>query len=285
MMSYLLLEGVMNPTLKSETIMEERFVAFIDILGFTEAVERIERNNNSENNELRRIKSILNFMDEETTDPNYCADLPIYIKTDEGLIERELGDPRLTYVSDCIIISAEPTLDGFKGLSRKIHKITADLASDGFFCRGAITKGKLFHRDKVLFGSSYIKAYKLEEKVAKYPRVIIDPDIIDFFELADDEVPLAPAFYGKDTDGLYYQRYWTWYLYPPHAGSYEAYLMTVRSWIMHYLKEFKENEKLLVKYRWLQNEFNSLVSLWREEELIHIENIEEQDINQFEITY
>jgi hypothetical protein len=275
----------MNNILQSETIMEERFVAFLDILGFTEAVKRIEKNNNPENNELRRVKSILNFMSEETTESNYSADLPIYVKKGDELIEYELGDPRLTYVSDCIIISAEPTLDGFKGLSRKIHKITADLASDGFFCRGAITKGKLFHRDKVLFGSSYIKAYELEEKIAKVPRVIIDPDIIDFFELTGDEVPLAPAFFGKDIDGLYYQRYWTWFLYPPHAGSYETYLMTVRSWLMHHLKEFKGNENILFKYRWLQNEFNNLISLWREEGLIHIENIEEHDINQFKITY
>ena len=147
--------------------MEERFVAFIDILGFTQIVERIESDTPGDNFNLKRIKSVLNFMDEETYSPNYLPDLPVYTETDNELLETELGDPRLTYVSDCIIISAEPTLDGFKALSRKIHKITADLAFDGIFCRGAISKGKLYHRERILFGSSYIKAYKLEESVAK----------------------------------------------------------------------------------------------------------------------
>lgn len=264
----------MNPVLDESNIMEERFVAFIDILGFTEIVKSVESNNTHDNMDLKRIKSILNFMDEETTDPNYCADLPVYVETEDGLMETELGDPKITYVSDCIIISAEPTLDGFKGLSRKIHKITADLAYDGVFCRGAITKGKLFHHDKVIFGSSYIKAYKLEEEKADFPRVIVDPDIIDFFELEDGQFPLAPAFYGKDRDGLYYQRYWTWYLFPPYAGGFDSYLVIVRGWIVKHIETFEENPRVLSKYMWLKDEFNSLVDWWRDLEMIEIEKIE-----------
>ena len=263
----------MNPVLDETNIMKERFVAFLDILGFTEIVKGIESNHSSDNLDLKRIKSILNFMDEETTDPNYCSGLPVYVETEDGLIEKELGDPKLTYVSDCIIISAEPTLDGFKGLSRKIYKITAELAYDGVFCRGAITKGKLFHHDKVVFGSSYIKAYKLEEDKANFPRVIVDPDIIDFFELKEGQVPLEPAFYGKDKDGVYYQRYWTWYLFPPYAGGFDNYLMIVRDWIIKHIETFEGNSRVQPKYLWLKDEFNSLVDWWRELEMIEIDQI------------
>lgn len=266
----------MNPILDEDKIMEDRFVAFIDILGFTEIIKSIEANNTKDNQDLKRIKSILNFMDEETTDPNYSTDLPIYIESEKGLIEKELGDPRLTYVSDCIIISAEPTLDGFKGLSRKIHKITSDLAYDGIFCRGAITKGKLFHHDKVIFGTSYIKAYRLEDEKAKYPRVIIDPEIIEFFDLEDGKMPLAPAFYGKDKDGFYYQRYWTWYLFPPYSGSFDNYLMIVRNWIIEHIETFESNSGIQPKYIWLKDEFNSLVDMWRDLEIIDIERIENE---------
>lgn len=262
----------MNSVLNENTIMEERFVAFIDILGFTQIVKSIESNNTRENLDLKRIKSILNFMNEETTYSNYFTDLPVYVESEEGLVEKELGDPRITYVSDCIIISAEPTLDGFKGLSRKIHKITADLAYDGVFCRGAITKGKLFHHDKIFFGSSYINAYKLEEK-ADFPRVIVDPDIIDFFELEEGEFPLAPAFYGKDKDGMYYQRYWTWYLFPPYAGGFDSYLIMVRKWIIEHIKTFEGNSRVQPKYLWLKDEFNSLIDWWHELDMIEIERI------------
>ena len=243
--------------------MEERFVAFIDILGFTQLVTEIEADTGPHNFNLKRIKSVLNFMDEETYEPNYSADLPVYTETEDGLLETELGDPRLTYVSDCIIISAEPTLDGFKGLSRKIHKITADLAFDGIFCRGAISKGKLYHRDRILFGSSYIKAYKLEAS-AVHPRIIIDPDILDFFDLTDGKMPLAPAFYGKDTDGYFYQRYWTWYLFPPYAGDWVSYLNIVRGHLIKNAEIHRDNERVLQKYEWLINEYNSLINWWRE---------------------
>jgi hypothetical protein len=264
----------MNQVLNFSNIMEERFVAFIDILGFKGIVKSIELNNNENNPDLKRIKSILNFMNEETFDPNYSADLPVYVEKDGGLIELELGDPKLTYVSDCLIISSEPTLDGFKALSRKIHKITSDLAFDGVFCRGAITKGKLFHHDKVIFGSSYVKAYKLEEEKADFPRVIIDPDIIDFFDITNEKMPLSAMFYGKDIDGFYYQRYWTWQLFPPYIGRFEDYLMVVRKHIIDNLVAFEKDERLMGKYTWLKKEFNSLVDGWNKFNKFNVNRIE-----------
>ena len=254
------MSDIINPNYK----MEERFIAFLDILGFTKIIEKIEISIDKENSDLIKIKSILNFMNEESKSPNYGSDLPVYIETGEGLIEKELGDLRLTYISDCIIISAEPTMDGFKALSRKIHKITADLAYDGIFCRGAISKGKLFHRDNILFGSAYIRAYKLEEEISCFPRVIIDPDIIPFFALTEDKVPLGPISYGKDKDGYYYQRYWTWFLFPPYAGEYETYLNIVKSHIEFNLNKFDYESKEYKKYQWLKTEFNDLISWWAE---------------------
>lgn len=249
--------------LENDELMEERFVAFIDILGFKEIIRGIEERNSKDDLIFRKIRSVLNFMNEETYEPNYSTDLPVYEETEGGLIERELGDPRLTYISDCIIISAQPTMDGFKGLSRKIHKITADLASDGIFCRGAITKGKLFHKGRMIFGSSYIRAFTLEEELAVFPRVIIDPEIINFFSLEEGQMPLAPAFYGLDIDGFYYQRYWTWFLYPPHVGAYDSYLYRVRGHIDENLDKFKDSPRVLEKYEWLDREFNSLISWWQ----------------------
>ena len=237
--------------------MEERFVAFIDILGFKDLVKRIEANGHNSENALKTVKSVLNFMDEETYNPNYSADLPIYKETEEGIVELELGDPRLTYVSDCIIISTEATLDGFKALSRKIHKITSDLAVDGIFCRGAISKGKLFHKGRILFGSAYVRAFQLEEKEAKYPRVIVDPDILDFFDLSDGKVPLSQAFFGLDTDGYYYQRYWTWHMYPPYIFNFQDYFHIVEHHITERINEFESNPSLLEKYEWLKKEKNS----------------------------
>lgn len=254
----------MSSVLDPELVMEERFVAFLDILGFKDLIRSIENEGENSPHTLKIVKSILNFMDEEAYEPNYSSDLPVYEQVGDVVIERELGDPRLTYVSDCIIISAEPTLDGFKALSHKIHKITSDLAVDGFFCRGAISKGKLFHRSRILFGSAYVRAYQLEENSAKFPRVIVDPEILNFFDLGDGKVPLAPAFFGLDSDGFYYQRYWTWQKFPPYVSDFHTYMQIVEQHINSYKQKFGDSPNLLAKYEWLDNERKKLLNTWKE---------------------
>ncbi|MEG0926385.1 hypothetical protein [Chryseobacterium sp.] len=247
---------------------EERFVAFIDILGFKELIFNLEKGNKEE---LKKIKSILNFMNEETIESRYDVDLPIYEINDNGLIEKELGNPRMLYVSDCMVISADPTLDGFKILSNKIHKIISDLAVDGYFCRGAITKGSLFHHGNILFGSAYMRAYQLEPE-AIYPRIIIDPNILHFFDLTDDKVPLAPIFYGKDNDGFYYLKYFTIRFFPPYLSDWTQYLLIVKNHIVSNLhKNYKSyldsgkadiQKKIYLKYQWLAKEFNRNIDFY-----------------------
>lgn len=247
---------------------EDRFVAFIDILGFKDIITAIEAELHDDNHKLHSTKSVLNFLLEETQESHYFTDLPVYEIRDGIAYEYELGHPRLTYISDCIIISTDGDLDGFKALSRKIHKIIADLAVDGFFCRGAITRGKIFHHGQILFGSAYINAYKLEAK-AIYPRVIVDPAIIDFFDFSKIDVPLSPAFYSKDTDGLFYLNLTTWYLFPPYCGGFTTFLLIVREKIINNLNQTdmrtikqssamssQEIEKIFKKYEWLYQEFN-----------------------------
>jgi hypothetical protein len=65
--------------MKIPNILEDRFVAFIDILGFKGIVNNIE--NGSEC--FDKILSTLNFLDEETQESRYGSDLPIYELQDD----------------------------------------------------------------------------------------------------------------------------------------------------------------------------------------------------------
>jgi hypothetical protein len=94
--------------------------------------------------------------------------------------------------------------------------------------------------------------------------VIVDPDICEFFDLSEGKVPLAPAFFGRDSDGIYYQRYWTWYLYPPYVGSFVSYLNVTHNHILEKMERFKETPHLLEKYQWLKQEFENLVRVWKD---------------------
>jgi hypothetical protein len=107
------------------------------------------------------------------------------------------------------------------------------------------------------------------ETEAKFPRIIVDPDIIGFFRLKEGEVPIGKWCYGLDKDGLYYQRYWTWQKFPPYAYDFISYLMKVRQQIVSNLDKFGDNEKILPKYIWIKNEFNDLITWWTKLGLIN----------------
>jgi hypothetical protein len=91
---------------------QNRFAAFVDILGFKQMIVQIEGKAVGHEQLFMRLMSVLNFLNEESIESNGNHDLPIYELVDDGMIERELGNPRITYVSDCAIVSTEGTFDG-----------------------------------------------------------------------------------------------------------------------------------------------------------------------------
>ena len=60
----------------------------------------------------------------------------------------------------------------------------------GFFIRGSLVKGQLYTGRNFVYGRGLIKAYELENKEAKYPRIIVDNDslseIYNNFKNEDD---------------------------------------------------------------------------------------------------
>ena len=52
--------------------------------------------------------------------------------------------------------------------------LTLRLLSIGVLVRGGITKGKLHHTDKAVFGPAFLVAYALESEVAVVPRILLD---------------------------------------------------------------------------------------------------------------
>ena len=50
-------------------------------------------------------------------------------------------------------------------------------ASQGVWVRGGVTVGNILHDDDVVFGPALNRAYELESKVAKFPRIVLDVEI------------------------------------------------------------------------------------------------------------
>jgi hypothetical protein len=73
-----------------------------------------------------------------------------------------------------------------------IYLLQISLIQRGISVRGAISSGKLFHNEAIVFGPALVEAVELE-KLAMYPRVILSREIltmgmVDYHGNADQSV-------------------------------------------------------------------------------------------------
>jgi hypothetical protein len=93
------------------------------------------------------------------------------------------------------------------------------LLCDGYFMRGGITVGDIFVDDRTIFGPAMNSAYKLESEFAKYPRIVLDPTLLQEFEREPllrnhkHDIPTEKKYLRdlvkQDADGLYFLDYLT----------------------------------------------------------------------------
>lgn len=97
------------------------------------------------------------------------------------------------------------------------EKVLYEFLKNGFIARGAITHGDLFYDNEknIWFGPAMNRAYYLESKSARFPRVIVDPeyaeDLYTFNENKYRKDSMQKICNGKilcrDTDGFIYLNY------------------------------------------------------------------------------
>jgi hypothetical protein len=168
----------------------ERYVAFIDILGFREHIRSINTN-------PEKLEKLLEILNEMAT--NYPA-LSQSMAATQGF-ENML---RVSTFSDNIVISGQLDPMGFAIVTTVCATLCARLLTQGVYARGAITVGRLHHTGSVVLGEGLVRAYELESRTAIYPRVIFDDSVMS---LACN-VPATNLWKAKqDFDGLYFMDY------------------------------------------------------------------------------
>ncbi len=65
------------------------------------------------------------------------------------------------------------------------------------FIRGAIVVDNLHFSDEFVYGKALLKAYSIEDKIATYPRIIIDSSVLEIIDKKENYIAL-------DKDGLYF---------------------------------------------------------------------------------
>ncbi len=168
------------------------FVAFIDVLGWSHAIER-----SVQDSELRtrmaRVQSAVLQRASEILDPN------------------DSGAPSLranTYgyqFSDANILAVpqrESTRAGAEFVALWCRLIAREYFRAGLLVRGGVTIGRIFCEQGVCFGPALTRAYKLEQSAAQ-PMVVIDPcrKVQDYF--CDEEQYGALSSEGPHTNNLF----------------------------------------------------------------------------------
>jgi hypothetical protein len=120
----------------------DHYVAFLDILGFSELTRLADQ------------------------DPTWRAFLRGSIKTLNETMPRQIERTgfRFTQFSDSIVMSAAMTSEGLSIVVQGCQMLAHNLLTRGVLLRGGIAAGKLHHDDQMLFGAGLIDAYEFERR-------------------------------------------------------------------------------------------------------------------------
>jgi hypothetical protein len=169
---------------------EEKFIAFIDVLGFKNMVEEAESGSGISLTEIMSHLSMLGTAEDSSKFEKYG---PTTCPQSETL-RRDLNF-KITQISDCAIISSEVSPAGVINLLSHCFGAVIKLLLKGIMCRGYITKGSIFHNEINVIGSGYQNAYKKESGVTAFrieanergtPFVEVDPIVCDYIENSTD---------------------------------------------------------------------------------------------------
>ena len=222
---------------------EEKFVAYIDILGFKEMIEQ------SPEECKDTIRKIVSQFEEISRFYNFSA----------------ISSCKM--FSDCICISCKKSDSYIGSFMQWISFFQANLAENGIFIRGGLAIGRHFENEQIIFSKGLVNALELEKK-AVYPRILIHPEIIGL--LQDKHIKGFPPNFApknfalKDNDERYFLDYLNSYRlqgsffslkFPFHKNSIEK-----------QIKLNLNNPKIIYKYWWLAEYYNLKVEEFFDED-------------------
>ena len=149
-------EKPMTETSETAPISEyrERYVAFLDLLGFKVLVEAAER----DDKERQRLLEVLDHLS-------------------QTLCNNPRLGMRFSYLSDCIVITADPTPEALWDLFSSICTLTCNLLQFDVFVRGAITRGCAFHSPQFVYGTAVSRAAVMEKDQAIAPVTLLSSEV------------------------------------------------------------------------------------------------------------
>lgn len=232
---------------------KQRYVAFLDLMGFKNLVNQSAEDQAVLNN-INRALSYIGRMQHD----NYNGMMPM----------ADLGK-QVTAFSDSIVISYDALMPGggFHVLMDLVY-ICNDLLGIGIPVRGGVTVGQLIHDEQKCFGPAMVEAYLMESEKAHVPRIIINENVIKYdlsrpgeANTVKYEAEYLKSIIKKDPgDGLLFLDYMKQWNDFDEPEIYDNYITRTREFIIRCLNMYAHNDRLYPKYEWLKWYYNETVS-------------------------
>lgn len=166
---------------------ENRVTAFLDILGFSSLIPATEDRLASFEHVFLALRAILDskpdWKDEQIAKQLWeaakqeAANFGHKLSKgehDKILSILEKRDRALAF-SDNLVRSSPADWAGMVSVAYSIIILAIRLLVRGIFVRGGITIGNLCHEESLVFGPALMEAYRMEQELARYPRVVLSP--------------------------------------------------------------------------------------------------------------
>jgi hypothetical protein len=140
--------------------LENRYCAFVDILGFKDLIGKLRGGAV----DLETVKGVLRQI-HQPHDPKFVG-------------ERDT-DFQVQSISDAVALSTSYSATGLAILFDTIERLSLALLQEGYFTRGGLCRGLLYHDPQMVFGEALIQAYRMESEIARYPRILLTKDVVD----------------------------------------------------------------------------------------------------------
>lgn len=222
----------------------QRLILFLDFLGFKEIVDGTV-------GDAGRLDTLLGAIDH------------LY---EIGSDDKDLySSARATTFSDSVVLSyGVREQSAVFNLLLDIAFAIIGLVNRGFLVRGAVTIGELIHTKKYLVGPAMVKAYEMESKEAKVPRVLLDPRLLETARKApavhhdpDDEERYVKLLMRMDGDKRHFIDYVSWESVVEVAGMdddyYSDYLREISKILRRGLSH--PSAGVLEKYLWIHKQY------------------------------
>jgi hypothetical protein len=158
-----------------------RYFAFVDILGFSNLIRQSERGAI----DVKAVHDLLKVVHKPPTKARLW---------DHGIQTQS--------ISDAVAISTKSNDEGLETILWALKSLSFKLLDMGYFVRGGLVRGALFHQQNTVFGPAFLDAYHLESAVAKFPRIMINRAVMDDIRNSLKNSRLE-KFVSQSSDGPY----------------------------------------------------------------------------------